>query len=468
MHMIIINSVDIANDLLERRSSIYSDRPQSVMATELMGWHWNLSLMRYGSLWRAGRRLFHHEFHPDAALRFRPREEAATHELLRRFVNEPEGFSEHLVHMAGRVILDIAYGIRVQPHGDPYVAAAEAANAGIFEASKPGAFLVDFFTLLKYVPAWVPGAGFQRKAREWKKHTDDVFNLPYAAAKKDYEMGEGESFVTRSLAALEGSDNREFEEFALQGTAASMYNAGVDTTSVTIRTLILAMLRHPDVQVKAQRELDAVVGHGNLPGFEHEHQLPYVGAVIKEVVRTAPILPLSLPHSTTAEDAYEGYRIPAGSIVFANVWAMFHDPTLFPDPSTFRPERFLDAHGQPISHSAHDSATKTTSQPNTNSTTDTRATMPDPTALIFGFGRRVCPGRYLAAHSVWLAAACILAVFDILPVDSDSVAPTAGEGEKDAVTPGLFAIPLPFKARIVPRSDAARAAVLATEGEDGE
>lgn len=52
------------------------------------------------------------------------------------------------------------------------------------------------------------------------------------------------------------------------------------------------MLRHPDVQAKAQRELDAVVGHGNLPGFEHEGALPYVGAVIKEVVRTAPILPL--------------------------------------------------------------------------------------------------------------------------------------------------------------------------------
>lgn len=40
-------------------------------------------------------------------------------------------------------------------------------------------------------------------------------------------MGEGESFVTRSLAALEGSDNREFEEFALQGTAASMYNGAL-------------------------------------------------------------------------------------------------------------------------------------------------------------------------------------------------------------------------------------------------
>lgn len=118
---------------------------------------------------------------------------------------------------------------------------------------------------------------------------------------------------------------------------------------------------------------------------------------------------------------------------------MFHDPALYPDPSTFRPERFLDAHGQPISHSAHDTAsTDPTFDPTTDpatKTTNQPHTIPDPTALIFGFGRRVCPGRYLAAHSVWLAAACILAAFDILPVDGEG----KNEAFKDECTPGLFA-----------------------------
>lgn len=80
--------------------------------------------------------------------------------------------------------MDIAYGIEVQPKDDPYIKAAELALAAVARAAMPGAFLVDALPFLKHVPAWVPGAKFQEKAREWRKLADQVVETPYAAMKK--------------------------------------------------------------------------------------------------------------------------------------------------------------------------------------------------------------------------------------------------------------------------------------------
>jgi hypothetical protein len=118
-----------------------------------------------------------------------------------------------------------------------------------------------------------------------------------------------------------------------------------------------------------------------------------------------------IPHRVTKADIYEGYFIPAGSMVIGNAWlallfldastvtstpfplsilrAMLRDPTIFPEPSRFNPERWL-APGAPA--------------------------FPD---AAFGFGRRECPGRFMARETVWAAIAGVLAAFEISPVEDD-------------------------------------------------
>lgn len=81
--------------------------------------------------------------------------------------------------------MDVAYGIQVLPENDPYIRTAEEAIMSVAMASMPGTFLVNVFPILKYVPAWVPGAGFQRKAKAWKKLARDMVQAPYATFKKD-------------------------------------------------------------------------------------------------------------------------------------------------------------------------------------------------------------------------------------------------------------------------------------------
>lgn len=89
--IILVNSVEIAMDLLDKRSRIYSDRPQVPMV-EMTGWDFNLATMPYGEKWRAHRRMIHQKFRPQAALSFLPIQLNATHSLLRDLLDTPDEF----------------------------------------------------------------------------------------------------------------------------------------------------------------------------------------------------------------------------------------------------------------------------------------------------------------------------------------------------------------------------------------
>lgn len=108
-------------------------------------------------------------------------------------------------------------------------------------------------------------------------------------------------------------------EELIKDSAAVAYAAGADTTVSTLTTFILAMTLHPETQKRAQTELDTILGD-RLPTFADKDALPYVTAVMKEVLRWIPVLPLAVPHRTVNSDQYKGYYIPAGASVLGNTW----------------------------------------------------------------------------------------------------------------------------------------------------
>ena len=101
------------------------------------------------------------------------------------------------------------------------------------------------------------------------------------------------------------------------------------------------MVLNPEVVRKAQEELDRVVGKDRLPDFSDREDLVYIDAVVKELLRWAPPLPICLPNKLTQDDVYRGYFIPAGAMVIQNIWAILRDPTTYPNPEAFNPDRFL-------------------------------------------------------------------------------------------------------------------------------
>ena len=150
----------------------------------------------------------------------------------------------------------------------------------------------------------------------------------------------------------------------------------------------LAMIAHPGVQKRAQAELDAVVGQSRVPTFSDAPSLPYIQAMVKEILRWRPVLPLALPHIATEDDWYEGMFIPKGTICLANLWQCHLDPQYYgEDAASFNPERFLDAHGKIIPGPA-----------------DTR----EEGHLAYGLGRRACVGKHAANESLFIYIATIL------------------------------------------------------------
>lgn len=202
--------------------------------------------------------------------------------------------------------------------------------------------------------------------------------------------------------------------------------------SSTIATFFLYMILYPEVQKKAQQEIDSVISPYKLPTTTDRPRLPYVNAILKECLRILPVSPLVAPHCLRQEDSYLSYRIPKKSVIYANIWAIMHNPHIYKDPHIFRPERHLRPHLDldPAAKRFH-----------------------DPSTYAFGFGRRACPGQFLAEPTIFLVIAATLSVFEIRN------APGQDMPRVDCTT-GAFSHPTEFGYRLVLREEGREALIM--------
>ncbi|KAJ7719207.1 cytochrome P450 [Mycena olivaceomarginata] len=325
--VVILCSKKATDALFTKRSSLYSDIPSFTMISDLMGWDFNIAMMKYGDTWRAHRRLFNQGFTAHASLNYRPKQYKATTKLLCCILSEPDRFMDHFRQWAADIVMSIAYGIEILPSNDPYVKLAHEAVHTLSEAGVPGKYLVDSLPILKHVPAWFPGAKFKRDAIEWRKLACAMTDVPFAETKKQMAMGTAPlSFTADSLSAFKDAEtNLYYNESTVKATAATMYVGGADTSVSALGTFILGLLSNPEVQQKAQAEVDSVTGGKRLPTFDDEAAMPYISAIVQETLRWQNIGPIAVPRLTSSEDEYGGYRIPAGAIVIGNAWAILHE-----------------------------------------------------------------------------------------------------------------------------------------------
>nr|CAC85300.1 cytochrome P450 [Agaricus bisporus] len=423
---LIINDYRVAKDLLEERSAIYS-RPQFPMSTEVIGLKRFFLLMPYGDIWRNHRRVFRQYFDP----KYLPRDQEKQLNFIRKSLLPnlfiaPEEAHEHVANCIGGFILSIVYGLPVKTRHDRLVRFAEKTFNDLAASTAPGKYLVNIIPQLQYLPDWFPGTEFKRVALKTAEELDKLREEPYQAvliAMVGHVVQN--CLVSDNVEKLRNAPDFEDRIVDVKEVARTIFGAGFETTTGVIMTFVLAMLLNNDVQLQAQSEIDAVLGPERLPTFSDLSDLPYFSAVIKEVLRWNPIGPIGIPHATTNEDEYDGYYIPKDCIVVSNIYAMLHDENIFPDPEKFDPGRFMK-----------------------NGTTINDDLL-NPIDVVFGFGRRVCPGSHLAMSMLEITAASILCLFDILPA-------LDAQGKPIDVVPeftpaSITSHPLPFKFNVSPR-----------------
>lgn len=423
-HIIVLSSLDDILELFERRGNIYSDRPEFTMMGDLMGWGYIGSLVPYGEWWRAHRRVYHHYFHEGATKTYLEVQAKSNIEFLRALLRSPHRFMEHIQHLTTSSIMSLTYGIDVVAENDPWAKLAHDAMDNMTAAGLPGSYAVEWIPALKLIPAWFPGASWKRFAQTSKKLADRFRFAPLEWTRGQIRSGDIRPSIAASL-IQDGLEGRPLSETLLADVLATLYVGGADTTVSLIAAFFMCMVMNPDKQTTAQEELDRVVGHGRLPENNDRDSLPYVTAVLLEVIRLYPVLPLGVPHRVMDEDEYKGMRIPRGSTIFPNVWSILRDETVYAEPDKFLPERYVK-----------------------NGALDLNS-IPDPRILLFGFGRRICPGRHFADAAAWMAVSTVLYCFRISPEKDENGWDIPPNGELRA---GVVTSPKPFPCEIVQRS----------------
>ncbi|KAI0267115.1 cytochrome P450 [Gloeopeniophorella convolvens] len=428
--ILILNEAASVNEILERKGAAYSDRPQWSMTRTFAGFSEVIMTQMYDSRFKWMRKIGHEGVATRAALdKFNPLFEDETCHFLKTILRDPKNLEENFRHTVGSAILLITHGYKAQEQNDPVVDLVKSAMLNFSRVSPPGAFNVDMVPALKYWPAWAPYGNFKKIGAELHPTDIAVGEATYAFTKGEIEKGTAvPSLISETLKSGNLSPQ---DEHNLKWIAASIAGGGTFTSTATICGFFLAMTLYPEVQHKAQEEIDRVIGTDRLPTLADRDSLPYIKALQWEVFRWGHVLPTGMPHRTLVEDSHKGYHIPKDTIVVANIQRLLNDPATYSNPEKFSPDRFIAAEGKPAEQ--------------------------DPRSYSFGFGRRLCPGKAYAEAIVWLTIARVLAALRISKIVENGIEITP---EKRYST-GTIIRPLDLRMDIKARNPQAEALILA-------
>lgn len=250
------------------------------------------------------------------------------------------------------------------------------------EAGKPN--LVDYFPLLRRIDP----QGIRRRTAI---HFGKVFDLFDRLIIERLQLRKVKGYIPSddmldTLLTISEVNNEEMDTTRIKHFFLDLFGAGTDTTSSTLEWAMAELLHSPKTLLEARAELERTIGEGNLLEESDITRLPYLQAVIKETLRLHPAVPFLLPHKAGADAEIGGFTVPKNAQVLVNVWAIGRDPSLWEDPNSFVPERFLESG---IDHRGQNFE-----------------------LIPFGSGRRICPGLPLAMRMLHLMLGSLILSFD--------------------------------------------------------
>ncbi|KAJ7940382.1 cytochrome P450 [Mycena leptocephala] len=423
MPVLVINTQKVAADILDRRSVISSDRPRNIVSEIITGGMMFI-LSQPTDLWKRMRRTAHEMLAPDAVKVYQGSQERDAILLASQMLNEPSDFLNQIGRANGSTSMSVVYGTPPQEDVSNADIRQTREFVGRLLETAPPNFLVHFFPSLERLPRFL--SPWRRWAEYWFEQHSLLFGRLFGNAADKLTNGNDTPCVITALMGNEGK--HEFSRLESSWLAATLLIAGTETMTSQMEWFMLSMITYPDVMRKAQAQLDEVVGSDRIPTLDDWDRLPYLRALVKELMRWRTTGPLGAPHQLSEDDWYEGYFLPKGSLIFPNVWAMHKETEVYgEDVDNLRPERHLTPEGN-LKPASVDSEGHFT----------------------YGFGRRICVGRHVANRTLFIQMALILWSFNISPgkdADGNTVLP-----DPDAmIASGVVVRPPPFLCTLTPR-----------------
>ncbi|KAK3323056.1 cytochrome P450 [Apodospora peruviana] len=426
-----ISSEQIAHDLLSKRAPVYSDRPliPNLPNNRTSGDY--LALLGRTETWKRQRKLCNHLMHTSSLASLHSYPTLERDRMLFLMLRDPGNYLEWIEQFTSRTISRLSWGT-AHP-----ASVLRHTTFGLLETISPSGALPNVIGFLRHVPYVI--SPWKRKEKARQELEGKLFKANVGFVEKMMATQKAEpSFIKTFLQSKEAADEMEKthkwgETDEARQVVGLMAIAGALTIGSPIQSYILAMCHYPEWQYKLQEEIDVVL-EGRCPQWEDREKLPMLRAVVKEVIRWRPAVPTGIPHATEKDDIYNGYFIPAGATIHALEWGITRDETVYPDPETFNPRRWLDpsfttTYREPL-----------TQYPNLNGFSQ------------FGFGRRTCQGVPIVEQDLFLTMGGMAWAFDMRKKRDPKTGAEVPVHWND-YTPLLIAKPAKFAFDAFPRSD---------------
>ncbi|KAK3328555.1 cytochrome P450 [Cercophora scortea] len=428
--VVVLSSAQAVRDLMDKRSAIYSSRPDMYIGNLTCDSN-RILFKAYGNEWRQYRRILHNILNVKSAIAYIPYQDLESKSMLAAILDEPQSVFQHMRRYSTSLSTQMIYGFRMERHGDPRLRKLFGIVDKVTEVvGAQAAALPDVFPILQSLPAVM--SPLYHHARALNDEAAPFYLGLYLDAKKKVKDGvlTAPPFVASLVKAQE---TEKISDDIASWIATTGLEGGSDTTASTLAGFVQAMVLFPEAQKKAQEAIDRVCGDRMPEMYDMDNEKAhYIRACAKEALRWMPTAILGVPHAVTQDDEYMGYRIPEGAMVVYNVWALHTNPVRYPNPRIFDPSRYASDF---LSSSDAARAADVTQRDHFG----------------FGTGRRICQGMHIADRSLFLAIArtvWALQLSKAVDADGNEITP-----DPDNLTGGLAVEPRPFPLKITPRSE---------------
>ncbi|MED6206367.1 hypothetical protein PIB30_026072 [Stylosanthes scabra] len=387
---VVVSSSKVAKEVLKTHDLALASRPQLYSAKYLFYNCTNVVFSPYGAYWRHIRKICILELLSSKRVQscssIREQEVAR---LVQRVAESCPGtcnLSRMLGLYANDILCRVAFGRDFSVDGE-YQKHGFQKMLDEYQELLGGFSVGDFFPSLEFIHSLT---GAKSRLKETSRRFDQLFDQildEHKGCNDNNKMDEEKDLVDVLLEVQKnGSHEMPLTTDNIKAIILDMFAAGTDTTFITLDWGMTELLMNPQVMRMAQKEIRNIMGERRVVLESDLHQFHYMKAIIKEVFRLHPPVPVLVPRESMEDIVLEGYEIPARTRFFVNAWAIGRDPESWEDPNEFKPERFL---GSDVDYKGNDFE-----------------------LIPFGAGRRGCPAIAFATAVIELALAQLLHSFD--------------------------------------------------------